>query len=229
MKTPEFLLPAACAALLLLGACAGEPRIQRGSDAEVIMGSLNRVDNAGVDLAYADPLVDYRRYERLRIRPLNLDHVRIVQPEGHTPGTRLRSTWVLTEEDRQSLQESFARIMRRELSGDGFTLTDEAGPDVMDIEAMLTRIAPNAPKDDLKSRGSARTVIYTQGAGSVSIKVTLRDAQSGEILALLEDRRDGETTAWGLNDRVRNQAEVRRIFSLWAQRLRRGLTDLRAM
>jgi hypothetical protein len=217
--------------VLFLGGCAGQqpPSIQTGPDADVVMGNLNRVDNARADFVYVDPAIDYGRYQGLLLEPLDLDHVEIRQPDGSQLGTRIERPWTLTDSDRDSLRASFDEIMRRELGADGaFRLSDEPADDVLRVEAMLTRIAPNAPKDDVRTRSTARTIVYTQGTGSLSIELVLTDSLSGEVLALLKDTRDGETTMFSMNTRVGNLNEVRRIFSGWGRRLQSGLLGLRA-
>ena len=45
-------LAIATATLSLLAACASEPTVQTGDDAEVVMGNLHKVDNSRADLAY---------------------------------------------------------------------------------------------------------------------------------------------------------------------------------
>lgn len=223
---PRRCYPVFCCGLaLLLGACAGEPTVQRGEDAEVVLGRLNRVDNARVDFAYVDPSIDFRRYRQIELLPLELDHTAIVQPSTTAGvGRRAREEWALSDEDRQLLQNTYREAMQGAIAeSERFTVTDAAGPDVIAVEAMLTRIAPSAPKDDMRSRPAGRSRVYTQGAGSISIALALVASESGEVLALTKDTRDGETAAWGLNDRVSNIAEVRRVFRLWARLLAGGL------
>jgi hypothetical protein len=45
---------------------------------------------------------------------------------------------------------------------------------------------------------------------------------------LIKDTRGSETSAWELNNRVSNMAELRRIFSRWGENLAGGLERLRA-
>lgn len=214
-----------CALVLLLAGCASEPTIQRGEDAEVINDRLYRVDNARFDFAYVDPEIDFGRYRQIRLLPLDVDHAEIVQPSTSAGVGRLaREEWELNEEDRQLLQDAYIEAMQGAIAkSERFTVTDVAGPDVIAVEAILTRLAPSAPKDDMRSRSAGRSRIYTQGAGSISIALALVASESGEVLALTKDTQDGETGAWGLNNRVSNIAEVRRVFRLWARLLAGGL------
>lgn len=223
-------LALAFAATLLLSACASKPTVQRGEDAEVILGNLNRVDNSRVDLAYVDPLADFSRYRAVLLHPLDLDHVEIVQPGSSGSAlNRFSKDWELTDGDRAELQAAYLDVMQEAVNASpGFAVAEGPGPDVLAVEAVLTRIAPNAPKDDMQSRPTARSAVYTQGAGSLSIAMALADGKSGEILALIKDTRDGDAGAWGMNNRVRNMAEVRRIFRFWGKRLSDGLDRIDA-
>lgn len=49
-------------AVVLISACSGTPEVQTGEDAEVIGGTLHRVDNTRADMAYVDPNADFGRY-----------------------------------------------------------------------------------------------------------------------------------------------------------------------
>lgn len=232
---PAFRLPlptqtgAALVLAALLGGCVGEPSIQSGDDAEVVMGSLARVDNTAVDLAYVDPNVDYRNYRKVYVQPLNLDKVEIIQPEtSSSMVNRFNRDWELTDEDKHSLQDAFKTVMEKELSAGGaYEIASGPGDDVLEVEAMLTQIRPSGPKDDQISRSTARSRVFTSGAGSMSIAIMIADSDSGEVLALIKDERNRRNTdMWMPNNRVSNMAEVRQNFATWAKQIHRGLVAL---
>lgn len=217
-------------ALSALIGCAGDPTIQTGDDAEVIMGKLNRVDNSRAKLAYVDPSQDYSRYTKVQIQPLDLDNVEIIQPSSASAINRYNRDWELTDADREKLQTMFREVMVEELTKNGnFELSETGGDDVIILSAMLTRIAPSAPKDDMASRGSSRSRVYTGSAGSVSISIAFGDGDSGEVLALIKDTRGGNNSGqiWTTNNAVTNTAEVRRDFRAWASQVNDGLSALR--
>lgn len=219
--------------LLPLGfviACAGDPTIQTGENAETIMGTLNKVDNVRADLAYVDPTIDYGRYTRVLIAPLDLDNVEIIQPPANSSLiNRYNEEWELTDSDKQKLQDAFKVAMENELQQGGmFALADSRGDDVLVVEAMITTIAPAGPKDSTASRGVGRSRVYTQGSGGMSIAVMLADGDSGEIIALVKDTRTNDNAMWGVNNSVSNMGEVRRNFNDWARRIHDGLADLKA-
>jgi len=220
----RFALPlAACLAALTVGGCSGTPTVQTGPDAETIDGKLYRVDNTAAQLVYVDPTVDFSRYNRVLLAPLGLDNVEIIQPDNSSAPYARKRDWELTDEDRAALQAGYREVMVQELvEKGGYALADAPADDVLEIAAMLTQLAPNAPKDDNQSRYVGRSQVFTEGAGSIAVAVAFADSESGEVLALSKDKRRS-TQQWGVNNRVTNRAEVRRVFSAWAQQIRKGL------
>ncbi len=232
VSTPLRLLmgAAAIATMATLAACSTPPAtIQTGEDAETIMdGRLARVDNSRSALAYVDPNGDYGRFSKVWIYPLDLDNVEIVQPNSSSSiANRFNREWELTDSDKESLQRQFNESVSQAITRGGkFTMAEEGGKDVLRIDAMVTRLAPTAPRDDMSSRG-ARSTVITQGAGSISVAMVLSDGYSGEVLAIIKDTRNsGSTNNWTLNNSVSNMAEVRRIFSSWGTQLHDGLVAL---
>jgi hypothetical protein len=223
------LLAALALPVLLLGGCVGEPTIQTGDDAEIIMGTLAKVDNSQVDLAYVDPNVDYTRYSKVFIMPLDVDNIKIRQPQTQRSMlNRYNREWELTDSERLEFQDAYRAAMEKALSKDGaFEVTDQRGDDVITVQGMITGIAPAGSKDDTKSRGVGRSQVYTEGAGAMSIAVMLTDGDSSEVIAIFKDARRGQQTVWGLNNSVTNMAEVRRYFSIWARQLHDGLLQRR--
>ena len=203
----------------LLVACQGTPTLQTGPDAEVIGGNLVRVDNSRAKLAYIDPNADFRKYTAVLLTPLGVDNVEIIQPSSslRTAGNR---NWELTDADKERLQKDFREAMEKQLSDNGgYPVVETPGDDVLKISAILTRIAPNAPKDDNRSRPVGRSKVFTEGAGKMDVAVTFSDSETGEVLALTKNSRSG-SNLWSINNSVTNSAEVRRAFTSWAMQIR---------
>ena len=212
----------AAVAALFLAACAGEPEIQTGDDAEVIMGNLHKVDNSRVQMAYLDPDANLGKYNRVLVRPLGVDKIEISQPSRST-SVAGNKDWELTEADKTALQEMFHEVMVKQLQEKGgYEVVDEPGDDVLEIAAMITAIAPSAPKDDNQSRAVGRTRVYTEGAGSIAVAVAYGDSETGEVLGLAKDSRSSNSY-WASNNSVSNKADVRRMFTSWAIGIREGL------
>lgn len=206
--------------LTLLAACASEPVVQSGEDAEMV-GNLAKVDHSRADLAYLDPNADFGKYNEILLTPLGLDNVEIIQPDDSI-GSRSRGDWELTAEDKTKLQESFHEAMVKQLEEKGgYVIADQAGADVLLISAMITTIAPSAEKYQDQMPG--RSTTFTESAGSMTIAITLADSQSEEVLGIIKDVREAGGQIWGRNNSVTNTADVRRLFNNWATQVRAGL------
>ncbi len=216
-------LAIATATLSLLAACASEPTVQTGDDAEVVMGNLHKVDNSRADLAYIDPEANFGKYNYVLIQPLGVDNVEIKQP-GSSYSAVGNKNWELTDEDKKNLQDAFMESMTKTMDKCGYPVVTEVGDDVLQIAAIITALAPNAPKDDNSSRAVGRTRVYTEGAGAMAVAVAFGDSETGEVLALVKDSRSSSSAGyWGLNNSVSNMADIRRFFNSWATQICKGL------
>ncbi|GIU51084.1 hypothetical protein TUM4438_39430 [Shewanella sairae] len=68
--------------LLGLTACTSEPaRLQQGSDAETTKDGLVKVDHSKLDLSYARPNVEWKKYTKLYFAPVKVtnDHPVVVK------------------------------------------------------------------------------------------------------------------------------------------------------
>jgi hypothetical protein len=221
-----------CAGLVLaLSACTSvnEPIIQTGPDAEVIQGNLHRVDNSRAAIAYVNPNVDWSRYSRVMVDPLGVDNVEIIAPStSSSVSSRSRNAdWELSDRDKQSLEDAFTSAMKLHLEEKGdYPIVAKPGADVLRITAVLTALAPNAPADDSRSRSLGRGRVYTEGAGTFYISVSFSDSETGEVLALIKDQKEGSST-WGVNNRVTNLGEAKFVFNSWARSIRARLDIIR--
>ena len=208
----------------LVAACSSTPEVQKGPDAEVIMGNLHKVDNTRSDLAYVDPDADFSKYTKILLLPLDVDNVKIKQPDTSGSINRNRSRkWELTDQDKVKLQEEFRNSMVKQIEGKGgYPIVTEAGPDVLTLQPSLIGLAPSAPKDDNVSRAAGRSYTYTEGAGSMAVMVVLGDSESREMLALVKDSR-ATNSYWGRNNSVSNLSDIRSIFNSWALGIRKAL------
>ncbi len=208
-------------ALALLGCVSSEPKTPKLSDTDVIMDRLHRITNADASLVYVDPSVDFRKYTKVMVDALGVSDVDIIQPDtrGSAAMRSRRNKWELTDEDKLRLQKAFADAMHTYLEEKGdYPIVTGPGDDVLRISAVLTALAPTAPREDFMTRGR----VYTEGAGSVYISVGFVDSESGEVLAIVKDVKS-TPNRWGVNNRVTNMSDVKFIFNGWARAIRARL------
>ncbi len=209
-------------AALVLVACQHTAHDQSSNHTAAIPDNLVRVDHTSAELTYVDPTADFSKYTAIVLTPLGVDNVEIIQPSPSIATIGMRN-WQLTDADKQRLQEDFRVAMVKQLSEKGgYLLVDSAADNVLRISAVLTRIAPTAPKDDNRSRPPGRGKFFSEGAGKLRVEVTFSDAETGSVLALVKDTRSG-SSIWGINNSVTNAAEVRRVFTAWAMQIRAQL------
>ncbi len=214
----------AVSTLALVAACSSTPDAQTAADPEVIGDNLHKVDNTRADMAYMDPNADFSKYHKILLVPLGVDNVEIKQPDTTGSLTRGQNrNWELTDADKRKLQDVFREAMVKQLQSKGdYPIVTEPGDDVLTIQASLLGLAPSAPKDDNRSRGTGRSYTFTEGAGSMAVMVAFGDSESGEVLGIMKDSRSSNSY-WGMNNSVSNLSEVRRMFSGWAIDIRKGL------
>ena len=206
----------------VLFACAGpEPTIQTGPDAEVIMGNLHRVDNTRAAIVFKDPDADFARFDKILLDPLDLSNVEIIQP-SRSAGNR-RANFELSDQDKENLARHFREVFERELQETGdYPIVTEPGPNVLRISAAITGIAPNAARDDGRSRNIGRSRVYTAGAGAMRIAFGFADSETNQVLGIVKDSRSG-SPMFGVNNSVTNMSDVRFMFGHWARMLRARL------
>lgn len=185
--------------------------------------NLQEVVNAHVFVAYLDPSVDFSRYKKILVRPLNFDKLKI-DPNYDTPRD---APYELNEKDRKKIDEIFQKMMVEYLQEKGdFEVVENPGPDVLMLSVFIMKISPNAPKDDFKSRGIGSGVeIYTDGAGSITIAAGLHDSISVKPVAEIADAKNS-SYMMGNNNRVSNIQDVSLMFGQWGQQLNKALINL---
>ena len=211
-----FLKIVMLAGVLGLAACSQTPVVQTGPDAEVIEGNLHRVDHSVADKAYRDPAVKLTDYSAVILEPLVMDNVEIVF--DNTQNYRHKD-WELDEKDKEGLQALFQKAFSSEQR---FTLTDQPGPGVLKVTMTMTKLEPNAPKDDFDSRPIGRSTYVTEGFGAMSVRVVMEDTQTGKVVAIMEDRQK-TNGPYERNNSITNRQDIYRMFVVWASQISKGL------
>ena len=185
--------------------------------------NLHEVVNSRVYVAYLDPSVDFSRYKKILVLPLNFDNVKIEENYDSPRNVEFE----LNEKDKAMLDGIYQDMMLKYLQEKGdFQVVKSPGADVLTLSVFVLQIRPNAPKDDFKSRGSGRGVtVYSEGAGSITIAASVNDSMSGKTVAQVADSK-ASTSMWGINNRVSNTQDVSIIFGQWAQQLNNALKSL---
>ena len=173
-------------------------------------------DNHVSELRWEREGADFSGFEKIYIRDLNLDDVKVLKPvwEQDDP-----DPWSLEGEVGEGIQAMFRNIMIDELSrNDGFTIVDEGGPGVLQIEVEFLSITPYV-KPGTQSNPATGFEISTLGSGDVHVSAELRDGATGSVLTLIEGERQIGTEYKELSPE-NHEANLEKTFRNWGQRVR---------
>lgn len=185
---------------------------------------LSAVEDSRFDGTFVAPNAQFSQYSKLLVEQLDLSEVKIRKQSTD----KINDTpWELSDADRRYYQERYTEALMTNLIVDGrFATSLQAGVDVLQVKAKVLEIAPLASKDDSKGRPTMMKV-YSEGMGTMTLELTLVDSVSGDVLAIITDRRD-LGRIWEENNRVTNNVQIRLAFNQWLRNLRTELDRLAA-
>ena len=197
---------------------ASDKKLEKAIAAEAEPLGFSQVKNRFLDRVYFKPDVNLKDYQQLQFTDLDVSKVEIRQPPSSH--YKFDEPWVLNDNDRAYLQKKYLEQFSKELieSGD-FKTAGGAGKTLL-IKSTLLEIAPSAVKDDIQSRNIEK--IYTEGAGTMNIRMEIYDAQTNTLIGLVGDQSD-LGNRWEENNRATNQRQVSLAFSRWATSLGHAL------
>jgi hypothetical protein len=174
-----------------------------------------------------------KRVQRLYVRPeasltgykrVRLARLVVAFDKNWDPNRSRTMTQRLTNDDfekiRNALADQFAKTTKEVLEKRGYQLTDNAGPDVLDVSPFVVDLYIAAP--DKMSAG--RSYTFTADPGHMTLVAELRDAETQQILARALD---AQSTNWGdtfqLATSVSNMAAAQSVIARWARALAEAL------
>ena len=217
----ETLIATSVLALFTSVAFAAEPPAPQSWD------GLVEVKSKKLDAAFLAPGADFRPYSKLMVDP--------TQAAFH-------KDWMKNMNDRQSLsrmvqkgdaeailqaaQTNFADVFHEVFTKAGYTIVDEAGPDVLRVTPGVANLYVNAP--DVSMSGRSRS--YTASAGEATMILELRDSQTNALLGRVLDRRETrESLGMQSANQVTNMSDFRLLFKSWAGICVKGLETLKSV
>jgi hypothetical protein len=221
----KYSIIAATAFALAISGCASKPAtIQTGPDAEVTFDGLNRVDNSAFTDAWADPDIDFSRYDKFIAGGAQFEF-RAVKKTSRTTrtGNRTDEFWI-DDASKAKLEEVVSAVFQEELAkSERFTETDTPGSDVIILRGALHDIVSRVPPEYI-----GRSDIYLSSVGEATIVLEVVDSMSGEVIARAVERRAAQRPGGQmmLANTVTTWAEVRRMARGWATKLRDGMDNI---
>jgi hypothetical protein len=210
---------------LLAGCSTATPTIQEGPNAEVSFDGLHVIDNSVFAMAWADPEIDFSRYNKIIPGGAVLEFRAVKKSSGTTRSRSSQSEFYIDDDARQRLEEVAAEIFQEELAkSTRFTVADAPGQDVLIIRGALTDIVSNVPPQTV-----GRTEVFLSSVGEITLILEVVDSMSGEVIFRALERRALDRHGQAMrSSSVNTWSEVRRLMRRWATTLREGLDSIPA-
>ena len=210
MKFFKFTITAI---ILLSGLTALAPAWARKDLPAVNDEGMELVKDSELATVYADPGVDLGVYKRIWLEDATVAFKKNWQRDqnrGH--GLKVRNSDM--ERITQDVATLFREVFTKELSEAGYELTEEAGPDVLNVKPAIVDLDVYAP--DIPSAGRTRS--YSESAGEMTLNLELFDSLTSDKIVKATDRkRDWDRGYMEWRTKVSNRADAKRMMTAWAE------------
>ncbi len=194
----------------------------RAADPAPTDEGLVKVQVRNVDSVYQRPGVDWASYTRIKIAPVQVSFSKSWNPRDYG-SFGLRTSDV--DRIRRDLAKLTLQVFSKVLGEGGYTVVQEAGEGVLEVEPNIVNLYINAP--DTLDAGRSRS--YVLSAGEMTLALELRDSVTGTLLAEARDRKRGpEHATLQVSNRVVNRQEAERALRGWAAQLKTALDSARS-
>lgn len=211
--------------LTFIMASAIAPAMAKNDPPEVSIEGLELVDKNRRGEIYADPDIDWSLYTQTMLDPATVAFRRHWQrDQNRSYAFKIRAKDM--ERIKTEMSELFDEVFTKELSENGgYTITDQAGDNVMRIKPAIVDLDVYAP-DTLNSPG--RSMQFTESAGRMTLKLEIFDSVTGDLIAVASDRREAPRRGYmQWTTSVTNRAEAQRMLQRWARDLVKRLDEAR--
>ena len=152
--------------------------------AAIMFATASMAEDEGMDPTWVKQGVDWSKYSAVRLKPLDVDDVRIMRPPWAEDDPK---DWSFESDDPQLIQSIYRDAMRSAIEAeDGYSVVHHAGEDVLEIRTEILTIMPYVRPGKEESDGYE---LLTMGSGELKARVEFRDASSRDLLMLIEGDR----------------------------------------
>jgi hypothetical protein len=197
----------------------------RSTDApDISFDGLHLEPSTEIAISYVKPEADFSGYTKIMMLEGYVAFKKNWQRDTKVAGRRV------TNKDMEKIKKEAAELLyetfKKELDEKGgYKFVDKADDDVLLLRPALIDLVITAP--DIPVAG--RVTQYVASAGSATLFLEMYDSVSGEILARAKDRRNIQNNCVArCANSVTNRADAQRMFSRWAQLLRKSMDEVRA-
>lgn len=190
---------------LLLGACSS-PEIRETVAEEFSAQNLHPVSNTGFEEAFVLPGANLPGYASVAFSALQSAEVDI--PQTTVSGTTRRD-WQMTPQKEAQLADIWRQATSR-----AFAAYPQDGEGALEVSAALTRVASRRTASGAGA-GAGAGYQTTGDVVEVSAEFRIHDASTGQLLAVVRDRRSIASLQWGRAAGV----DLTNLFNSWASLL----------
>ncbi|SMF05676.1 Protein of unknown function [Alteromonadaceae bacterium Bs31] len=168
-------------------------------------------------LQYSRPGVDYSQYTQFVVTPLNISDMRLVPPPWVTDAKPKK--WTMSEKNEAFLRSLYMESLTKGIESSGqFKTAKTPAANTIQIDLRINRLTPWAAKGDKAT---------IKGSGELKFEAELRDASTGELLAIFEGvQAVGED--YQENTTFNHKHNLKEHFERWGKNLSQALTQAHA-
>ena len=192
---------------------------------EVDKDGLQLLKDTKVAVAYAKPGASLEFYTKVNLMDCFVEFKQNWQKDYNMSqiGLSGRVTDKDAEAIKDKLADEFRTVFTDVLTGKGYEVVDEIGPDVLLVRPALLNVDVAAP--DIRSSSPSRAKV--RSAGGMTLYMELYDSVTDTLLARVADpQSDPDRIAKSAN-RATNQAAADRILRSWAELLAKHLGEIK--
>ena len=138
-------------------------------------------------------------------RRILLDPVGLAYTKGDTPQRKI------APQDFEQMRAIFQEEVGKQLASGGYQLATTPGPDVLRVQAEAVDLKLNPPQF-----GDPNSTDYALTSESAIVVATLRDSESGEILARVAQPEQPGAGQMEISDPFGFWSQIRELFRRWA-------------
>ena len=185
-----------------------------------------QVPSKRISLLYLQPDADFRGYTKVKIEPTEVAFHKDWQRDFNRSNRSLAGR-VSDSEIQDAITRGVAAandIFASAWTKGGFTVVNDAGPDVLRVKTGVLNIRVSAP--DRQTPG--RSMTFSEQAGSAALVVEARDSMSGALLGRAIDQKIVGDTQSLWRTSASNRADFREAVQQWAAATVRGMEELKS-
>ena len=167
-----------------------------------------------VEVSIVLPGIDYGKYDKFLIRPLEVSDTRIIPPPWAEGAEARPRAWDISDKNEAFLMEQYHSAMKKQLEEiGGYVLVTEPEEGTLAVEVEIISLTPWASRDEQ---------VITKGSGEITFHAEVRDAMTRQILVIYEgDTPVGEDYQENTEFTVKQNVDA--LFETWGEFLRLAL------